>query len=61
MDDNELLNTLAADNPRLRRLVAEYGEEGREAIDRFMREDPVEATALISAMVEAMRGGPADT
>lgn len=60
MTDSDFLNALAADNPRLRLLVAEYGEEGRKAIDRFMRDEPAEAAALVAVMVEAMQGGPAD-
>lgn len=60
MTDSELLNALAADNPRLRLLVAEYGEEGRSAIERFMRDEPVAAFALVAAMVGAMQSRPAD-
>ena len=61
MTDTEFLNALAADNPRLRLLVAEYGEEGCTAIERFMRDEPVAAFALVAAMVGAMKAGPADT
>lgn len=61
MTEEQLLIALAADNPRLRKLVAEYGEEGRAAIDRLLRDEPVEAVTLLAAMVEAMREGPADT
>ncbi|EQB30133.1 hypothetical protein [Sphingobium ummariense] len=61
MTEEQLLIALAADNPRLRKLVAEYGEEGRAAIDRLLRDEPVEAVTLLAAMVEAMRSGPADT
>lgn len=60
MTEEQLLIALAADNPRLRKLVAEYGEEGRAAIDRFMRDEPDAAAKLMAAMVEAMRGEPAD-
>lgn len=61
MTDSDFLNSLAADNPRLRQLVAEYGEEGRAAIERFMRDEPVAAFALVAAMVGAMQAGPSDT
>ena len=61
MTEEQLLIALAADNPRLRKLVAEYGEEGRAAIDRLLRDEPVEAVPLLAAIVEAMREGPADT
>lgn len=61
MTEEQLLIALAADNPRLRKLVAEYGEEGRAAIDRLLRDEPVEAVTLLAAIVEAMREGPADT
>ncbi len=60
MPYDDLLNAMAAGSPRLRRLVAEYGEEGRKAIDRFLRDEPAEAAALVAVMVEAMQGGPAD-
>lgn len=61
MTEEQLLIALAADNPRLRKLVAEYGEEGRTAIDRFMRKEPDEAAKLMAAIIEAMRNGPADS
>ncbi len=60
MTEEQLLIALAADNPRLRKLVAEYGEEGRAAIERLLRDEPVEAVKVLAAMVEAMHNRPAD-
>lgn len=61
MTDNDLIIAVAADSPRLRCLIAEYGEEGRTAIDRLLRDEPVEAVKLLAALIEAMRKGPADS
>lgn len=61
MTEEQLLIALAADSPRLRRLIAEYGEEGRTAIDRLLRDEPVEAVKLLAALIEAMRNRPADS
>lgn len=61
MTEEQLLIALAADNPRIRKLVAEYGEEGRAAIDRFMRDEPDAAAKLMADTIHALRSGPADT
>lgn len=55
MPDEDMLRTLAAKHPAARRVVAEYSEEGRPAIGRFMRDDPVAAVAFMADMFEAMR------
>lgn len=55
MPDEEMLRTLAAKHPAARRVVAEYSDEGRPAIDRFMRDDPVAAVAFMADMFEVMR------
>lgn len=61
MIEEQLLIALAGDNPRLRKLVAEYGEEGRAAIDRFMRDEPEAAVKLMADTIEVLRNGPADS
>lgn len=61
MTEEQLLIALAAGNPRVRKLVAQYGEEGRAAIDRFMRDEPDAAAKLMADTIEALRKGPADS
>ena len=55
MTDEEMLNALAAKHPAARRAIAEYSEEGRPAIDRFMRDNPVAAVAFMADLFEMMK------
>ena len=55
MPDKEMLRTLAAKHPTARRVIAEYSEEGRPAVDRFMNADPVAAVAFMADLFEMMR------
>ncbi len=55
MPPKDMLRTLAAKHPAARRVVAEYSEEGRPAIDRFMLADPVAAVAFMADIFEVMR------
>ena len=58
MTDDDMLKALAARHPAARRAIAEYSEEGRPALERFMRDDPVSAVAFMADLFEMMR--PAD-
>jgi len=55
MTDQEALNALAAKHPRARRSIAEYSEEGRPALDRFLQEDPSAAAAFMADLFELMK------
>lgn len=60
MDHDRALAALAADDPRLRRLIAEYSEEGAAAIERFMTEEPAAAVRFMAAVVSLSDDGPVD-
>ena len=55
MPDKEMLRTLAAKHPTARRVIAEYSDEGRPALDRFMLHEPVAAVAFMADLFELMQ------
>ncbi len=55
MTEEDMLRTLAAKHPAARRAIAEYSDEGRPAIDRFMRDDPSAAVAFMVDLFEMMQ------